>query len=466
VSQGDHGGPVVWRDERLTLSARQRAVIWTVKKARRWTIMLIHSKFGLGFSGVAIMVTLTWFLVSHLLVIIAAGLAVVGLGYWRKRSPETFHRHVTMTVRGLWRGWWVYRRKWGRAMRAATVTHIQGSQLPILLGVRSSPWVDEAEFRLMDGQQPGDYIPNAQRLNTTFRGKSITVERVPDKEDRLRIYALARDPLAVEVPPRPLPTIENLLPRAGLDVAITEKGTPCLLKVLGVNTFIAGYSGAGKSGWLYSIINALHPAMEHGIVRLLGLDPKLNELRLGEHLFHHLVKSSKDRDIQRFFHDCYDLFEDRKSRVGDRFLDPTAEEPLYVMVVDEWAAASVWITDSKIRNDIQTVSKLLLSQSRSCAFSMLAALQDPKKESLPQRDLFQNAIGLRMPVSLVDMVMGDDAWLKGAKCDLIPPMLEGIGYLKDQAILDLDPTKPITIPEPPKVIEFGHLPQWGGFGYN
>jgi S-DNA-T family DNA segregation ATPase FtsK/SpoIIIE len=114
---------------------------------------------------------------------------------------------------------------------------------------------------------------------------------------------------------------------------------------------------------------------------------------------------------------------------------------------------------------------------------MLAALQDPKKESLPQRDLFQNAIGLRMPHGLIDMVMGDDAWMKGAKCDLIPPMLEGIGYvrqdkvpgqydrcragyLSDQAILDLDPTRPITIPQPPPQIDFGHLPQWGGFGYN
>jgi S-DNA-T family DNA segregation ATPase FtsK/SpoIIIE len=340
-----------------------------------------------------------------------------------------------------------------------------------------------AEFRLLDGQQAGDYIPNAERLNTTFKNLSVTIERVEDHSDRLRIYALARDPLAVEVPPRPQPTIEALIPRAGFDVAITERATSYLLKILGQNTFIAGYSGSGKSGWLYSIINALHPAMEHGLCRLIGLDPKLQELRMGEHLFYHLVRPKSDRDIQRYFHDCWDLFKERQERVGDRFLDPTVEEPLYVMVVDEWAAASVWIGDSKIRNDIQNITKLLLSQSRACAFSMLAALQDPKKEALPQRDLFQNAIGLRMPYKLIEMVMGDDAWIKGAKCDLIPPMLEGIayvrqakqpdqydrcraGYLADQRILDLEPTKPITIYQPPPDYEFGHLPQWGGFGYN
>jgi S-DNA-T family DNA segregation ATPase FtsK/SpoIIIE len=116
---------------------------------------------------------------------------------------------------------------------------------------------------------------------------------------------------------------------------------------------------------------------------------------------------------------------------------PTVDEPLIVIVVDELAALTGYLADRKLRDRIRASLGVLLSQGRAVGVHVLAAIQDPRKEVLPFRDLFPTRIGLRLTeASQVDLVLGDGMRERGALCDRIPQALPGVGYV----VLDGDPT--------------------------
>jgi S-DNA-T family DNA segregation ATPase FtsK/SpoIIIE len=74
---------------------------------------------------------------------------------------------------------------------------------------------------------------------------------------------------------------------------------------------------------------------------------------------------------------------------------------------------------------------LLLTQGRAVGVSVVAALQDPRKEVLALRNLFPARVGLRLDEpSQIDMVLGDGAREQGARCDRIPTALPGVGYVR------------------------------------
>jgi S-DNA-T family DNA segregation ATPase FtsK/SpoIIIE len=109
---------------------------------------------------------------------------------------------------------------------------------------------------------------------------------------------------------------------------------------------------------------------------------------------------------------------------------PTPGDPLIVILIDELAALTAYITDRKVKERIREALGLLLSQGRAVGVHVIAALQDPRKEVLPFRDLFPTRIGLRLTEKeQVDMVLGDGARNRGALCDQIPETAPGIGYV-------------------------------------
>lgn len=109
---------------------------------------------------------------------------------------------------------------------------------------------------------------------------------------------------------------------------------------------------------------------------------------------------------------------------------PTVDDPLLVIVVDELAALTAYITDRKVRDRIREALGLLLSQGRAVGVHVVAALQDPRKDVLPFRDLFPTRIGLRLTEpEQVDMVLGDGARDRGAQCDRISESMPGVGYV-------------------------------------
>jgi DNA segregation ATPase FtsK/SpoIIIE, S-DNA-T family len=109
---------------------------------------------------------------------------------------------------------------------------------------------------------------------------------------------------------------------------------------------------------------------------------------------------------------------------------PTPTEPLFVIVIDEIAALTAYVTDRKARTEIEQLLGLLLSEGRAVGISVVAAIQDPSKDTLPVRQLFTVRIGLRLTeATQTAMVLGPGARDAGAECDLIPDATPGVGYV-------------------------------------
>lgn len=122
----------------------------------------------------------------------------------------------------------------------------------------------------------------------------------------------------------------------------------------------------------------------------------------------------------------------RKKRLktaGVRVFTPSTRDPLEVIVVDELAFLTAY-APKDVKLKVAAALQVLLSQGRAVGFSVIAALQDPRKDVLPFRDLFTYRICLRVAEdSHVDMVLGDGALDRGATAHLIPMGLPGVGFV-------------------------------------
>jgi hypothetical protein len=113
-----------------------------------------------------------------------------------------------------------------------------------------------------------------------------------------------------------------------------------------------------------------------------------------------------------------------------RLHTPSTGEPLIVLIIDEIAALTGWITDRTMKRRIVSALGLILSQGRAAGVVVVGAVQDPRKDVLPQRDLFSTRIALRLnEADHVTLVLGPGARNRGAYCDLIPDTMQGVGYV-------------------------------------
>ena len=108
---------------------------------------------------------------------------------------------------------------------------------------------------------------------------------------------------------------------------------------------------------------------------------------------------------------------------------PTVDEPLIVVVVDELASLTAY-AGREDRAASTPLSLLLISRGRAVGVVVVAALQDPRKEVMP----FRNLIPTRIALSLVepdetDLVLGKGARARGADCSRIPLSAPGIAWV-------------------------------------
>jgi S-DNA-T family DNA segregation ATPase FtsK/SpoIIIE len=109
---------------------------------------------------------------------------------------------------------------------------------------------------------------------------------------------------------------------------------------------------------------------------------------------------------------------------------PTRTDPLVVVVVDEIAALTGYLPDRDVKRCIAASLSVILTQGRAVGVSMIAAVQDPRKEILPFRDLFPTRIALRLTeAEQADLVLGHGAHNRGAVCERIPVTQPGVGYV-------------------------------------
>lgn len=369
---------------------------------------------------------------------VAVTLAVVGvLVALRLLSPSWFAARVRSRTAGWWREVRVYRAAWQSAVVTTGLVFRDGRvlHLPRLVAVRTRGGIDLVRVRMLPGQVLEDWAQCAPRLAQTFGAQECRVRTVARRKHDLDLWFLVTDPLATEVRPFDADATDP----SSLPVGVREDGHRYDLCLLGTHVLVVGATGAGKGSVLWSIVAALGPALRDRTSQVWALDPKGGmELGGGRSLFERFVygdpedEAVYELDFARTLEDAVEVMRRRQSELRgvSRLHTPSPDEPLIVILVDELASLTAYVTDREAKRRIGSALALLLSQGRAVGISVVAAVQDPRKEVATVRDLFPTRIALRLSeAEQVSLVLGAGARDRGARCDEIPESLPGVGYV-------------------------------------
>jgi hypothetical protein len=368
------------------------------------------------------------------LVLVVSG-ALTGWWFWHRPSCERF---AVWPAVGRWRRM-AYRRRWLPAMATTklAVTFDKSMVLPVLLHVRCNGFADTLTVRMVTGQIPDDFAAASERLAHTFGALGARVS-AGDRPDRVLIVLRRRDALAATVAPFPVAEMPDF---TSLPLGRREDGEIYTLRLFGTQVLVVGATDAGKGSVVWSLLRALAGGIRAGLVEVWAFDPKGGmELTAGRPLFARFACDDFDA-MADMLDEAVKTMRQRTARLRGHTRQhiPTVGDPLYLIVIDELAALTAYLTDRKLKDRIKAALGILLTQGRAVGVHVVACLQDPRKEVLPFRDLFPTRIGLRLTEEAhVDLTLGEGARNRGALCDRIPkgPQHAGTGYV----VLDGDPS--------------------------
>lgn len=358
---------------------------------------------------------------------------VLGAGYaaWAWLDARSFHACVIDPVRYRWRAWWRYTRTWKSVCTLHGLTAKLGDRIltPTLRSVRIGTHTDVLELRVLTGQSVQDWQKQSEALAAAWRAQRLSITATTPGEARI---TLMRGDVLAEPISLPMPAPATLVDLTAVRVGITENRSWWRVPLLGHHLLVAGATGAGKGSVLWSLIAGIAPAVRTGQVRLCVIDPKGGmELGAGAPLFSVFTHDATGATLD-LLRQLVTVMHARANRLRGhtRLHTPTATDPLFVLVIDEIAALTAYVTDRKARTEIEQLLALLLSQGRAVGISVVAAVQDPAKDTLPVRQLFTVRIGLRLTeATQTTMILGQGARDAGADCDHIPDATPGVGYM-------------------------------------
>jgi S-DNA-T family DNA segregation ATPase FtsK/SpoIIIE len=362
---------------------------------------------------------------AAVVVVTASGLIV-----WWRAHPGSFHPTAGRVLLGLWRSFWAYGVRWRTAMMLSGLGgRFEGSEyLPRVVRVRAGRYCDRVTVRMVIGQHPADWARRLDALAHGFGARSCQVRELPRRPGYMQLVVGRLDPLGMVVRALPVPAVTDV---GAVPVGRREDGTPWTLRLRGSHTLVAGTTGAGKGSVLWSLIRAIAAAVRDGLAELWVLDPKGGmELAPGAPLFARFAYDDPAA-MATVLEDAVGVMQARAARLRGvtRLHDPTPDEPLIVVVVDELASLTAY-AERDDRRRITAALSLLLTQGRAVGVVVVAALQDPRKEVLPFRDLFPTRIALALvEAEQTDLVLGRGARARGADCSRISLTTPGIGWV-------------------------------------
>ncbi len=349
-----------------------------------------------------------------------AAIAVAGLLSWR-RSRRWL----------LGQAWCSISRRRLVACLRETRTGTRRGDLPMVVRSRRTAVGERITLWCRVGQSAEQISKRIDALRSAVWCREVRVTRDPRRAHLVSVDVVRRDTLAAPVPALQIPDLTDL---TALPVGRCEDGRAWLVRLLGNHILIAGVTGSGKGSVAWSLLRALAPAIGGGLVRVWAVDPKGGmELGLGRPLFTRFACASY-ADMVELLEDAAALIRERADRLAGvvRQHTPTPAEPLVLVLVDEVANLTAYLPDRDLKRRAEAALALLLTQGRAVGVSVVACLQDPRKEILSFRNLFPTKVALRLDEpSQVDMVLGDGARDRGATADLIPDTAPGTGYVRE-----------------------------------
>jgi S-DNA-T family DNA segregation ATPase FtsK/SpoIIIE len=216
----------------------------------------------------------------------------------------------------------------------------------------------------------------------------------------------------------------------------TEYGQDWFVPLTGSasHTLTAGASGAGKNSVMWCPLVSIAPAIRDGLVRVSGIDPKGMELAYGRGIFHRYAVTGAE--ALSVLDELVAAMATRKAKFAGqvRSVPLSREYPLELLEFDEIGALTKY-TDRKTREAITERVALLTTQGRALGFTVRGYVQEPTKDTVPVRELFPRRICLRVTAkSHVAMVLGDQAYERGAWANRISENEPGVGYVFGEGI--------------------------------
>lgn len=371
-------------------------------------------------------------------VAIIVGVIGVGLVSWRLHSPETYEERLATPARLLrWRLWahlaWpklcnrcglsvseqvTHRKKEGRQVTSTRWLH------PKLLGTD----VSHTTLRLTARARMGQTVEDLERAVPAIRDAAgaHSARAVVVSPGTVRIELVMREQLSTVSPAAPPAAVSTTRVTLGR----REDGSAWPLPLSGRHTLTVGCSGAGKGSVFWGIAGGLGPAVAAGLVHLIGIDLKYGiELSVGAGLFTNIATT--EADAVAILAGLEKLMDKRGNEMAGRTREhrPSKTSPLVVLLIDELAGVTAYMSDSTLRKEAAASLSRILTKGRALGIVVVAFLQDPRKEVLPMRGLFTQTIALRLRSrDEVAMVLGDGMADK-APAHRIDPDRPGIGYV-------------------------------------
>jgi S-DNA-T family DNA segregation ATPase FtsK/SpoIIIE len=443
--------------EALAAAAVVLFTVWLVIKALVWALRQVLTHWRTSLTVLAIVAWWHWWGGASLA--LTVGVVAGMLTAWRLINLASFDVWVGRHLRAWWLRWTVYAPKlpqWlhacglsikpdaipmvvtvnplGRTIRR-TRSKTQ-AQLPQVLGVRSGASWDEVRIRLVPGQKPEDFDEAARALAsaravTRCQVRELTPNVVSIDFQRRNLLA---DPVAC-------PDLATLADVEGTAVDLrrvfsgrTEYGQDWHVPLSGGHTLVAGSTGAGKNSAMWCPLVSIAPAIRDGLVHVSGIDPKGIELAYGRRIFHRYAVTGTD--ALAMLNDLVAAMHARKAEFAGqvRSVPISPKHPLELLEFDEIGALTKYI-DRKTREAITERVALLTTQGRALGFTVRGYVQEPTKDTVPVRDLFPRRICLRVSAkSHVGMVLGDQAYERGAWANRITEAEAGVGYVFGEGI--------------------------------
>jgi S-DNA-T family DNA segregation ATPase FtsK/SpoIIIE len=442
--------------EALAAAAAVFFVLWLLIKGVGWALRqaFTHWRTSLAVIGV-----LTW---SQRWgwpsLAITTGVVAGVLTGWRLVDLRSFDAWAGRHLRSWWLRWTIYAPKlpeWLHACglgttRDATPVVVLAplgrrlrfgrrrpdAVLPRVLGVRSGASWDEVRIRLIPGQKPED-VDQAARALASARGVA-----------RCQVRELSPNVVSIDFQRRnllanPVACPDLAAGTAGESVDLrrvwagrTEYGQDWHVPLAGSasHCLTAGGTGAGKNSVTWCPLVSIAPAIRGGLVRVSGIDPKGMELAYGRGIFHRYAVTGAD--ALAVLDDLIDAMAARKTTFAGqvRTVPISLEHPLELVEFDEIGALTRY-TDRRTREAITERVALLTTQGRALGFTVRGYVQEPTKDTVPVRELFPRRICLRVSAkSHVGMVLGDQAYDRGAWANRITEAEPGVGYVFGEGI--------------------------------
>jgi S-DNA-T family DNA segregation ATPase FtsK/SpoIIIE len=443
--------------EALAAAAVVLFAVWLAIKAVMWALRQVLTHWRTSLTVLALLAWCQWWGWASLAL---TAVAVAGvLTGWRLVDLASFDAWAGRHSRAWWLRWTVYSPKLPQWLHACglsikpdavpavvTVNPLGCSirrgrsqaraRLPQVLGVRSGASWDEVRIRLVPGQKPEDFDEAARALASA---RAVT---------RCQIRELTPNVVSIDFQRRNLLTdpvacldLATLVDVQGASVDLrrvfsghTEYGQDWYVPLAGGHTLVAGSTGAGKNSAMWCPLVSIAPAIRDGLVRVSGIDPKGMELAYGRRIFHRYAVTGTD--ALTVLDDLVAAMHARKTEFAGqvRSVPISSHHPLELLEFDEIGALTKYI-DRKTREAITERVALLTTQGRALGFTVRGYVQEPTKDTVPVRELFPRRICLRVSAkSHVGMVLGDQAYERGAWANRITEAEAGVGYVFGEGI--------------------------------